>query len=125
VAESGNNWQHPQPDFPIVWCLTDGQPTKSMDHPQLHPVFHIAPSEPPANGAWVAHLGGEPASCRTWFVACRNLSQGGGYLVADFPNILHRLHHWARGLAFTVEVEAGTAKALGVPCRQVFPAAVG
>jgi hypothetical protein len=58
-------------------------------------------------------------------VAKVGLSQGGGYLVADFPNILHRLRHWSQGLAFTVEVEAGTAKALGVPCRQVFPAAVG
>jgi hypothetical protein len=118
----------------LIWVLLSEarlEPRRSNDTPvtgmatPLHPVFRITPSDPPANGDWVAHLNGVPASCRTWHVNSRNLSQGGGYLVADFPNLLHRLRHWSRGWAFTAEVESGTAKALGVPCRQVFPAVAG
>jgi hypothetical protein len=56
-------------------CRGDGQPARSMDRPPLHPVFHITPGDLPTNGAWVAHLGGEPSSCRTWRVECRNLTR--------------------------------------------------
>ncbi|MFN0126853.1 MAG: hypothetical protein ACKV19_09240 [Verrucomicrobiales bacterium] len=92
--------------------------------PPLHPVFRVAPSDTPAHGEWVAYLGGEPSACRHWRVSSRNLSGGGGILVGDFPAVLHRLRHWSRGRAFSVEVDSQAAKALGVPARQTFPAEV-
>ncbi|MFN0127341.1 MAG: hypothetical protein ACKV19_11720 [Verrucomicrobiales bacterium] len=91
----------------------------------LHPVFRLAPCDPPANGEWVAIVGcGDPSACRHWRVSSRNLTGGGGILVGDFMSVLHRLRHWSRGRAFTVEVEPQVAKALRVPSRQTFAAEV-
>ncbi|MFN0129915.1 MAG: hypothetical protein ACKV19_24890 [Verrucomicrobiales bacterium] len=89
----------------------------------LHPVFRLSLGDPPENGEWLAIVGCvDPSSCRHWRVSSRNLSGGGGILVGDFPAVLHRLRHWSRGLAFSVEVEPMAAKALRVPSRQSFAA---